>query len=183
MMTMQCCASRSQCMSHAAPQREAGSFARFFLDYAMMDTILLVSIFVLLGVTFTPYSTVDLQHDQCFTPEQVKNLPSDTNTYTWGYEDGRGEPIQMTATEYFSRFVFDADYTQAPRVGVDQIITSGNALENLTEAYPDCHFVDFCYPSRDPANEGLDWCSLKLVFAGEKSSWYLVGVVHGEWTI
>ena len=84
------------------------------------------------GVTFTPYSTVDLQHDQYFTPEQVKNLPSDTNTYTWGYEDGRGEPIQMTATEYFSRFVFDADYTQAPKVGVDQIITSGNALENPT---------------------------------------------------
>ena len=51
MMTMQCCASRSQCMSLAAPQREAGSFARFFLDYAMMDTILLVSIFVLLAVS------------------------------------------------------------------------------------------------------------------------------------
>lgn len=52
MMTMQCCASRSQCMSHAAPQREAGFFARFFLDHAMMDTILLVSIFaILLGVT------------------------------------------------------------------------------------------------------------------------------------
>ena len=51
MMTMQCCASRSQCMSHAAPQREAGFFARFFQDYAMMDTILLVSIFVLLAVS------------------------------------------------------------------------------------------------------------------------------------
>lgn len=120
------------------------------------------------GVTFTPYSTVDLQRDQNFTADQIKNLSSDTSTYTWGYEDGRGESIQMTMSEYFTRFVFDADYTQAPKVGVDQIITSGNALENLTEAYPDCHFVDFCYPSRDPANEGLDWCSLKLVFLGEK---------------
>lgn len=51
-MTMQYCASRFQCMSHAAPQCEAGSFARFFLNHAMMDTILLVSIFaILLGVT------------------------------------------------------------------------------------------------------------------------------------
>ena len=51
-MMMQCCAARYQCMSHAAPQREAGSFARFFLNHAMMDTILLVSIFaILLGVT------------------------------------------------------------------------------------------------------------------------------------
>ena len=50
-MMMQCYAARYQCMSHAAPQREAGSFARFFLNHAMMDTILLVSIFaILLGV-------------------------------------------------------------------------------------------------------------------------------------
>ncbi len=135
------------------------------------------------GVTFTPYSTVNVQQDQRFSADQIKNLAQDTTTYTWGYEDGRGETIQMTMTQYFERFVFDADYTQAPQVGVDQIITSGNALENITEAYAGCHFVDFCYPSRDPASAGLDWCSLKLVFAGENGTWYLVGIVHGEWTI
>lgn len=135
------------------------------------------------GVTFTPYSTVDLQQDQNFSPQQIRSLEQDTTTYTWGYEDGRGEPIQMTMAEYMKRFVCDADYTRAPYVGVDQIITSGNALENVSQVYSDCHFVDFCYLSRDPANEGLDWCSLKLVFAGEADAWYLVGVVHGEWTI
>lgn len=135
------------------------------------------------GVTFTPYSTVDFQQDRHVSSERIKQVSQDTNTYTWGYEDGRGEPIEMTMADYFARFVFDADYTKAPQVGVDQIITSGNALENLTEAYPGCRFVDLCYPSRDPANEGLDWCSLKLVFAGENDVWYLVGVVHGEWTI
>ena len=135
------------------------------------------------GVTFTPYSTVDFQQDRHFSADQIKNLAQDSATYTWGYEDGRGEPIQMTMSQYFERFVFDADYTQAPQVAVDEIITSGNALENLTEAYSGCRFVDFCYLSRDPASEGLDWCSLKLVFAGEDGIWYLVGVVHGEWTI
>lgn len=135
------------------------------------------------GVTFTPYSTVDFQQDKQFSADQIKNLAQDSTTYTWGHEDGRGDPIQMTMTEYFERFVFNADYTQAPQVGIDQIITSGNALENITEAYAGCHFVDFCYPSRDPASAGLDWCSLKLVFAGEDTAWYLVGVVHGEWTI
>ena len=135
------------------------------------------------GVTCTPYSTVDLQQDQCFSPDQIKAAAEDDTTYTWGYGDGRGDPIQMTMTQYFDRFVFDADYTQAPQVGVDQIITSGNALENITQAYSGCHFVDFCYLSRDPANEGMDWCSLKLVFTAENAAWYLVGVVHGEWTI
>lgn len=39
-------------MRHAASECEACSFARFFLDNARMDTILLVSIFaILLGVS------------------------------------------------------------------------------------------------------------------------------------
>ena len=49
---MMCWNVRSQWMRHAASQCEAGSFARFFLNHALMDTILLVSIFaILLGVS------------------------------------------------------------------------------------------------------------------------------------
>ena len=135
------------------------------------------------GVTFTPYSTVDFDTDLTFTAEQIRGLEQDPTTYVWGLEDGRGLPIQMTMVQYLDRYVWDADYTQAPEIGVDRIITSGNALENLTEAYEGCRFVDFCCPSADPVNDGLDWSSLKLVFQAEEDTWYLVGVVHGEWTI
>ena len=43
--------------------------------------------------------------------------------------------------------------------------------------------VDFSFPSADPVNDGMDWSSLKLVFQPAETRWYLVGVVHGEWTI
>ena len=135
------------------------------------------------GVTFTPYSTVDLSSDRNFTADQIKNLAQDKTVYTWGFEDGRGDPIQMTALEYFERYIYDRDYTQVPQIGVDRIMTGGNALENLAEVYPGCRFVDFSFPSADPVNDGLDWTSLKLVFQPEGEHWYLVGVVHGEWTI
>lgn len=135
------------------------------------------------GVTFTPYSTVDPDNDLTFTSEQIKNLAQDQTIYTWGFEDGRGDPIQMTIPQYFDRYVYDRDYTQVPQIGVDRIMTGGNALENLAEAYPGCRFVDFSFPSADPVNDGLDWSSLKLVFQAEGDRWYLVGVVHGEWTI
>jgi len=136
-----------------------------------------------LGVTFTPYSTVDPDTDLDFTAGQLKALAQDETVYTWGFEDGRGDPIQMTMAQYFERYVYDRDYTQAPQIGVDRIITGGNALENLADAYPDCRFVDFCFPSADPVNNGTDWTSLKLVFRSGESRWYLVGIVHGEWTV
>lgn len=135
------------------------------------------------GVTFTPYSTVDPDTDLTFTAAQIKEAPQDSTVYVWGTEDGRGNPIQMTMSQYFARYVYDTDYTQATEIGVDRIITSGNALENLDDAYPDCRFVDFSFPSSDPVNGGLDWSSLKLVFYPGETQWYLVGIVHGEWTI
>lgn len=135
------------------------------------------------GVTFTPYSTVEPETDLTFTADQIKNLAQDQNVYIWGFEDGRGNPIQMTILQYFERYVYDRDYTQVPQIGIDRIMTGGNALENLTESYPGCRFVDFSFPSADPINDGLDWTSLKLVFQPEGAHWYLVGIVHGEWTI
>lgn len=134
------------------------------------------------GVTFTPYSTVE-PDNLTFTASQIKNLAQDQTVYTWGFEDGRGEPIQMTILQYFQRYVYDKDYTLASEIGVDRIMTGGNALENLSDAYPGCRFVDFSFPSADPVNDGMDWSSLKLVFQPEQEHWYLVGVVHGEWTI
>lgn len=135
------------------------------------------------GVTFTPYSTVDPESDLTFTADQINGMAQDQTVYTWGFEDGRGDPIQMTMVQYFARYVYGSDYTQAQEIGVDRIMTGGNALENLPEAYPGCRFVDFTIPSADPVNDGLDWSSLKLVFQAWEERWCLVGIVHGEWTI
>ena len=135
------------------------------------------------GVTFTPYSTVEPEMDLNFTSDQIKSLSKDNTVYTWGFVDGRGNPIQMTMTQYIQEYVFNVDYTQAPQLGIDRIMVSGNALENLSEAYPGCRFVDFSFPSLDPLNQGMDWCSLKLVFEPGESRWLLVGIIHGEWTI
>lgn len=135
------------------------------------------------GVTFTPYSTVDFTTDLTLTSNQVKDLEQDSSLYTWGRADGRGSPIQLTISQYFAQYVFNADYTQSSQIGVDQVMISGNALENVAEAYPDCRFVDFSIPGQSASSQGMDWSSLKLVFAPGETCWYLVGIVHGQWTI
>lgn len=135
------------------------------------------------GVTLTPYSTVDPIRDNVLTQADVAKLATDDQISLWGLYDGSGNPIRCTGTEYFDRYVFNTDYTQAPQVGIDTILISGNALENVTAAYPDGRFVEYHFPGIDPALEGFDWCSLKLVFEEWDNDWYLVGLIHGEWTI
>lgn len=134
------------------------------------------------GLTFTPYSTVNLEMDLTFTAAQVASFDQDETRYLWGVSSGTGEMIQMTAKEFFSSYIFNVDYTQASRIGVDWVNITGNALENAADAYPGCRFIDFTYPGADPVNQGQDWSSLKLVFAPSDSQWLLVGLIHSQWT-
>ena len=134
------------------------------------------------GVTCTPLSTISPGADRVLTQDQVKNLTNDIGVYTWGTLDEQGTPISMTIQQYFAQYVFDTDYTRASLIGIDQIMISGNALENISQVYSDCRFVDFSVPGRKETNQGLDWRSLKLVFQSDGSCWYLVAMVHGQWT-
>lgn len=134
------------------------------------------------GVTLTPFSTVSAEYDRTLTQADVAELSEDQQTYVWGAMDGSGSPIRSTCSDYFDRFVYNADYTQAPEVAVDTVLMSGNALENVSDAYPAARFVDYNFPGIDPAKNGYDWCSLKLVFEPWRNEWYLVGLIHSEWT-
>lgn len=134
------------------------------------------------GVVFTPYSSVS-DSDLRFTPEEVAAFGSDSKVYMWGSYDGSGAPITLSVAEYFAEFVGNVDYTLAPLLAVDRVLSSGNAVENVADAYPDAHFVELYYNGLDPVNEGFDWCALKLVFEPVDGHLMLVGIIHSEWTI
>lgn len=135
------------------------------------------------GVTFTPYSTVEPEANLNFSVSGIARAGEDPLQYIWGITDGRGSPIQLTMADYFAVYVFNADYTQAPIIGVDRVIGSGNAPENVAEAYPQGRFVEFHFPWLAKENKGFDWCSLKLVFEEYNGDFKLVGIIHSQWTI
>ncbi len=135
------------------------------------------------GVLFSPYATIAPSVNQNFTVSRVEGLAEDTNTYVWGKYDGNDNPIELTPSDYFKTFVFDEDYTQADKIGVDAIIQSGNALENITEVFPSTRFVDFHVAGTDADAEGLDWSSLRLGFEEYDGQLMLTVILHSEWTV
>ncbi|MFI3254723.1 MAG: hypothetical protein R3Y63_10360 [Eubacteriales bacterium] len=135
------------------------------------------------GVRFTPFSTVNLENDIVLSAEDIKGLVGNATTYSWGSYVGSEEVVSLNIADYFQKFVNHLSYSKAPYIAIDSVILSGNALENVAEAYPDCRFVDFSFRSIDPELGGLDWSSLKLVFEIHQDAWYLVGMVHSEWTV
>ncbi|NLM45806.1 MAG: hypothetical protein GX200_03275 [Firmicutes bacterium] len=135
------------------------------------------------GVRFSPYFFVDVQNDRIFNAQQVAGLNEDTTVYDWGIYDGIGEPIELTFNDYYERFVYDQDFLNPHLIGNNTPIGSGNTVDNVAEAYPDGTFVEFHFTGFEPGYDGMDWRSLRLVFEQYEGKWYLVGIIHGEWTI
>ncbi|MEL4106813.1 hypothetical protein AAFA46_08270 [Oscillospiraceae bacterium WX1] len=134
------------------------------------------------GLVFSPYATINLAAAKRFTPAEVAAFSDDQNKYVWGKYDGSGNPIEMTPDAYFKTFVFDKDYTAYSAVGVDYIIKTGNALENIKEVFPDVRFVDY-YIDGTAGNGGLDWSCLRLGFEEDGGQLKLTVIVHSQWTI
>lgn len=135
------------------------------------------------GVRFTPYSYVDVNKDVKITTAEFAGLMTETKKRLWGAFDGSGEPIDMTFPEYYKKFVYDADFLEAPQIVFNQPMKRGNSLVNIKEAYPDALFIEYYFPGFDPQYNGMDWRSLRLVFEQKDSKWYLVGIIHDQWTI
>lgn len=135
------------------------------------------------GVRFTPYEYIDLQNDPVFTAAEIAGIGNDTQVYNWGSYDGSGEPIDLTFSDYYGEFIYDHDFINPHMIGNNVAIGSGNMINNIGTEYPNGQFVEFHFTGFDPQYAGIDWSSLRLVFEDVGGIWYLVGVVHGQWTI
>ena len=135
------------------------------------------------GVRFTPYSYVDANVDVEITAAGFSGLMAETRKRVWGSFDGTGDPIDLTFSEYYKKFVYDADFLEAPQIIYNQPVQRGNSLVNLKEIYPDAEFVEYHFPGIDPQYNGMDWRSLLLLWEQKDGNWYLVGIIHNQWTI
>lgn len=135
-----------------------------------------------MGVRFSPYAFVREEH-QVFLPGDLPALVSLDEVYTWGSYDGTGETIELTFDSYYDEFVYSSDFANAEQMAVNERLGQGNSINNVREFYPGASFVEYHFSGFEDAYEGLDWESLRLVFLQEDGTWWLVGIVHDEWTI
>jgi hypothetical protein len=136
------------------------------------------------GVRFSPYGYVDTKTDLVFTRDELEGLMENSKKYVWRTFAGSGELIELTYSEYHKQFVYDADFIGDAEIAVNKVLGESTTLNNLNEVYPkDSHnFVEYHIDGIDPAFEGMDWSSLRLVFEKIGEDHALVGIIHDQWT-
>lgn len=131
---------------------------------------------------FSPYPYLN-SDNKVICPSKLNSFISSSEPFTWGHYDGTGKPINLTFIEYHQQFVYDQDYLKPGVIGFNVEVSSGNSINNIQEIYPDGIMIEYHFPGFDPRYGGMDWRSLRLVFIQENDHWYLIAIIHGEWTI
>ncbi len=135
------------------------------------------------GVRFSPYTYIDTLANITLTKESfIEHLKKQTKI-SWGSFNGSGEDIFMTVEQYFNRFVYNANYLKESQKSLNKIIGKGNTLNNIGIIYKDCDFIECYIPGVDKNLDGMDWCSLRLVYKKHQGQYFLAGLVHDQWTI
>jgi hypothetical protein len=134
------------------------------------------------GLRFSPYAYLK-DIDQLFPAEKVPGLMEDSRVLWWGNYDGSGEPINLKFSDYYAKFIYDENFTAAPQISLNHRLGTGNSIDNIQDFYPGSMVVEFYFPGFDAQYDGMDWRSLRLVFMQENNIWYLVGIIHDQWTI
>jgi hypothetical protein len=136
------------------------------------------------GVRFSPYAFLDSKANVRFTAASIQGAFADQRKRVWGAYDGSGDPIRLSFPEYYKRFVYDRDFARAAKIAYNsEVPFRGNTLDNSREAYPNAIIVEAYVPGTAAEREGSDFRSLRLVFEQHSGKWYLVHVVHDQWTI
>lgn len=89
----------------------------------------------------------------------------------------------MTFAEYYRKFVYDQDYIHPEQTAVNHRIGQGNTIDNSRQVYPNATLVEYHLSGFDPQYQGMDWKSLRIVLEKDAGQWYVVGIIHDQWTI
>lgn len=136
------------------------------------------------GIRFSAYGYIDTTDDRHFTQESFRYLITHPDKkVNWGSYDGSGDPIKLNLHDYLKRFVYDKDFLNAEKTSQNEMIGGGNSLNNLLKIYPDASFTESYFSGFDKKMEGMDWVTLRLVYKKYQGKFYLIAVVHDQWTI
>jgi hypothetical protein len=155
---------------------QSAEIVRHFMDRDM--THMIRHVHPTHGVRFSPYATLS-KTDAVFTPQQILNLFSNRKAYNWGAYPGTGDPIKMTFGEYYRRFVYSRDFSQAPEVTYNTVARPGSVANNSASFFAGSRFIDYHMPGT-LANGQRDWRTLRMVFMPWKDNWLLVAVANDE---
>ncbi|KFF18592.1 hypothetical protein [Chryseobacterium sp. JM1] len=133
------------------------------------------------GISFSMYGFVNPKEDQHLSKEDFEKFQPTKTLFTWGAQDGSGDPYKASINDYLTKWVFSKDFTGS-QYSLNKFQAGGNSLNNLKEIYSGKDFTEN-YIKGTEKNGEMDWKTIRFVFEEFQGKQYLVAVVNDQWTI
>jgi hypothetical protein len=134
------------------------------------------------GVRFSPYAYLT-PSNIVLSAAQLLNAFTDPTKRTWGISDGRGDPITLNFADYTATYIYGRDFATSSQTAYNKTIGMGNTIDNTADIFPNAIMFEAYDPGPDPRLKDTQWQCIRLLLERSNDRWYVVGVVHGEWTI
>lgn len=134
------------------------------------------------GIRFTPYGYIDTTTDVVMNPLVFQTMLLKKQPVKWGTTDGSGDPILLTLPKYLEKYVYDVKFVKPEHFFFNETRGKGNSVDNLSTIYPGLPFIESYFSGFDKKYSGLDWRSLRLVFDKSGDTYYLIALIHNQWT-
>jgi len=135
------------------------------------------------GLRFSPYGYINTNTDIVIKPTRFRSMINDSTKFVWGHYDGSGDEISLTFKEYFDKFVYNVDFLKAEKLSINKSAAKGNSLNNIMKVYPNAEYTESYFSGFDKKYDGMDWQALRLIYKKQAGKYYLIGIVHDQWTI
>ncbi len=133
------------------------------------------------GIRFSPYAYISKENLEFNRSKFLFSL-KEQRPMLWGEFDGSGDSIYLTIKNYFKRFVYDVDFLNAEKITVDSSNAKGSSINNQESFYKGLNYTESYFSGFDKKYAGMDWRALRLIFKEYNGKYFLVGIVHDEWT-
>lgn len=152
--------------------------------YAMDPNAIAALVHPTAGVRFSLYNQISVESDKKFSASQITKYFGTSVKFTWGTQDGSGEPIVIPMKSFIANEFADHDFSKAPQISYDAYDTfRGNAISNVKDFYPNAHVVEFYFPGFVEKYADMDWRAIQIVLQEFEGQWYIVNVISNRWTI
>ncbi len=131
-----------------------------------------------LGIRFSPTAFIDVHTDLTFDITDFKTLITQKDSLVWGVHKQSGDNIELNFNDYYSTYIYDADYLNAESITENTCLKNGSIINNISEIYSGAEFVEYYFSGFNKEYDGLDWKAIRLVFKKQNDKYHIVALVH-----
>ncbi len=132
------------------------------------------------GLRFSPVPVVHLGFSKLFSAKTIKTFFSDKKIYKWATYSATHEPVELTPSEYYQKYIYDQDFALSKYISYNTVHESipYSDISNINENYKNAIIVEYFLGPNNTITERYDNPFLRIYYEKYNNEYYVTVITH-----